>query len=104
VDRAFAAPEQIAYPNVADPKSDLFSSGALLYYMLTGRPPFDRVLPGSKPTSAFDRQFSPPQSFNAAVPDTISRVVEQAMSEYSRFNTCQEMRRALDEAARLAQV
>ncbi|MFN0021966.1 MAG: serine/threonine protein kinase [Pirellulaceae bacterium] len=37
---AFQSPEQIRGEN-AGPKSDLYSLGCLLFYMLTGRPPFE---------------------------------------------------------------
>jgi serine/threonine-protein kinase len=89
---------------VADPKSDVFGAGAVLYYMLCGRAPYDQTLPGDRPSSAFDRTFERPRSLNPAVPDAVASVVTQAMSEYSRFNTAGEMREALDEAARISRV
>lgn len=104
MDRSFAAPEQIAYPAVADPKSDVFGAGAVLYYMLCGRAPFDQSLPGPRLSSAFDRAFDPPRALNPAVPDAVSSVVMQAMSEYSRFNTAREMKAALEDAARIGRV
>jgi serine/threonine-protein kinase len=98
VDRCFAAPELIAYPAKADQKADVFGAAALLYYMLCGRPPFDPSLPGFKPTSAFDRHFDMPRTLNANVHEYVEDVIVQAMSEYSRYDTPQEMREALDDA------
>ena len=37
----FAAPEQCCNPEEADETSDVWSLGATLFYLLTGRPPFD---------------------------------------------------------------
>ena len=99
VDPAFAAPELIAYPVVADQKADVFGAGAVLYYMLCARAPFGQLLPAAKLTSAFDRVPEDPREINPEVPEAVCDVLRQAMSDYDRYNTPAEMRQALAEAA-----
>ncbi len=99
VDPSFAAPELIAYPAVADQKADVFGAGAVLYYMLCARPPFRDVLPSEKASSAFDRVVQAPGEVNPAIPESICAVIRQAMSDYERYNTPADMRRALDARA-----
>ncbi len=102
VDPAFSAPELIAYPVVADQKADVFGAGAVLYYMLCAAAPFGDMLPADKLTSAFDRRIGDPRRANPAVPEGICAVLQQAMSDYERYNTPGDMRQALDEAAAAA--
>ncbi len=99
VDPSFAAPELIAYPVVADQKADIFGAGAVLYYMLCARAPFDAMVPKDKATGAFDRVFEDPRTINPDVPESICAVMRQSMSDYERYNTPAEMRQALDNAA-----
>ena len=99
VDPSFAAPELIAYPVVADQKADIFGAGAVLYFMLTAKAPFGAHLPANKPTSAFDRVLQDPHSLNPAVPQSLCDIMRQAMSDYERYNTPQDMLTALDKAA-----
>lgn len=96
VDPAFAAPELIAYPVVADQKADIFGAGAVLYYMLCGQPPFGAHLPGNKATSAFDRRLREPHALNPDIPDGVARVIKQALSDYERYPTPVDMLHSLE--------
>jgi pSer/pThr/pTyr-binding forkhead associated (FHA) protein len=98
VEPQFAAPELIAYPVVADQKSDVFGAGAALYYMLCARAPFGEFLPADKLSSAFDRTFDSPRAINPSVPQAVCDVMTRAMSDYERYSTPGEMLQALDHA------
>ncbi len=102
VEPAFAAPELIAYPVVADQKADVFGAGAVLYYMLCAQAPFGDALPADKLSTAFDRVCEDPRRLNPAVPESICAVIKQAMSDYERYGSPAEMREALDGAAAAA--
>jgi len=104
VDPSFAAPELIAYPVVADQKADVFGAGAVLYFMLVGKAPFGTLLPADKLSSAFDRAYQDPRRLNPEVSESICTIIRQSMSDYERYNTPGDMRRALDEAAAAAQI
>jgi len=99
VDPEFAAPELIAYPVVADQKTDVFGAGATLYYLLCGEAPFGRHLPADKASSAFDRRFEPPDAVNPAIPKAVCDVILKSLADYERYNTPQEMLEALEAAA-----
>jgi eukaryotic-like serine/threonine-protein kinase len=38
---AYMAPERIGSPESVDPRADVYGAGALVYFLATGRPPFD---------------------------------------------------------------
>ncbi len=71
---AYLPPEQ-ALGEVAGPRSDLYSLGALLYEMLSGQPPF----PGDDAVSIISQHLHadpvPPSRHNAEVPEALDRVV-----------------------------
>ncbi|HET8975732.1 MAG TPA: protein kinase [Solirubrobacterales bacterium] len=71
---AYLPPEQ-AVGEPAGPESDLYSLGALLYEMLTGRPPF----PGEDAVSIISRHLHaepvPPSRHNPDVPEALDGVV-----------------------------
>ncbi|MHC4342224.1 MAG: serine/threonine-protein kinase, partial [Planctomycetota bacterium] len=62
----YLAPEQARRAADANPRSDLFSLGASLYHMVTGRPPFSGDSLGEIFQKVLACQFDPPE---AVVPD-----------------------------------
>ncbi|HVL15156.1 MAG TPA: FtsK/SpoIIIE domain-containing protein [Gemmata sp.] len=98
----YAPPEQAEDPRKADARSDLYSLGATLYFLLTGEVPF----PG--PTLAEKRQralLEPPPSPAAKrpeVPAPLDELVRRllARSPADRYQTAAEVAAALDRVAR----
>ena len=100
----YLSPEQARGENV-DARSDLYSTGCLLFELLTGRPPFV----GDSPVSvAYQhvRETAPrPSQFASDVPAALDAVVDRALQKdrANRYSTAQEfmadLQRALDPAA-----
>ena len=71
---AYVSPEQLK-DDRSDPRSDLYSLGALLYELATGEPPFgeSRTLAGMR--DRLWREAVPPRAINPAVPPWLQEVI-----------------------------
>jgi serine/threonine protein kinase len=94
---AYMAPEQ-AFGLPAEPRTDLYSAGIVLYEMLTGRVPFDEATP----TETLMRQaYAPPPPPRAAgapeLPYEVEAIVLRALAKEPghRFATATEMANAI---------
>lgn len=97
----YLSPEQ-ARGETVDARSDLYSTGCLLFELLTGRPPFV----GDSPVSvAYQhvREMPPtPSSIAADVPEVLDRITAKALAKErdSRYASAAEFRSDLEAAAR----
>ncbi|PWJ55746.1 serine/threonine protein kinase [Quadrisphaera granulorum] len=76
----YLSPEQ-ARGEVVDARTDLYSTGCLLYELLTGRPPFVGDSPVAVAYQHVGELPQPPSRFNRAVDDELDRVVLKALAK-----------------------
>lgn len=100
----YIAPERIRDPASVDTRSDLYSLGAVAYYLLTGK----EVVEGSSPQEILLKtmQAGPPPSLTAAgvtVPPELQELVRQCLAgePSSRPESVQAIRQVLDRLATL---
>ncbi len=95
----FMAPEQATGDHEPDARSDIYALGAVAYYLLTGRPPFDVDKPLKVLVALAHEIPAPPHEINADVPADISQVVMRclAKSPDDRYQTALDLAAALDD-------
>ncbi|MFO0841081.1 MAG: protein kinase [Gemmataceae bacterium] len=72
---AYLSPEQAAGKLDLDARSDVYSLGALAYYLLTGRPPFVRPTAVQTVTAHLTDPVTPPSELRTEIPSDLERVV-----------------------------
>ncbi|MEV6288008.1 Stk1 family PASTA domain-containing Ser/Thr kinase [Kribbella sp. NPDC051770] len=89
----YLSPEQ-ARGETVDARSDLYSTGCLLYELLTGRPPFVGESPVSVAYQHVREQPVPPSSFDPDIPPEVDAVVLKALAKprEERYQSAAEMR------------
>jgi serine/threonine-protein kinase len=96
-----ATPEYVAPELVADgrgdARSDLYSTGVVLFEMLTGRPPFSGERPADVAWQHVDREVPVPSQYAPGLPPFVDQIVSRATSR-------DPAGRPRDAAAMLAQV
>ncbi|MGI8460905.1 MAG: PASTA domain-containing protein [Solirubrobacterales bacterium] len=95
----YLSPEQAQGLEVT-PASDLYSTGVVLYEMLTGRVPFDGDSAVAVALKQVSEQPAPPSALNPAVPPALDAVTLRALAKdpSNRFASAEEFSRALDAA------
>ena len=96
----FLAPE-VALGMPADDRADLWSTGALLYFMLAGRPPYDEGSALATLHALTSRAPFPP--LPAEVPEAVRAVIDQTLAHdrEKRFSRASAMHRAIESAAQM---
>lgn len=75
----FMSPEQMLSPRTVDPRSDQWSLGVLLYYLLTGVKPFDGRDLGDTLRNVLQREPAPLRQLAPDVPESVAAAVTRAM-------------------------
>ena len=77
----YMSPEQAEpTPGLIGPASDVYSLGATLYHLLTGRPPFAGNDLEELRRKVIRSEFQSPREFDLTVPPSLSAVVQRAMA------------------------
>ncbi len=96
----YASPEQCLGIQDIDRRSDVYSLGAILYEMATGRPPFHAETPMAIVIKHIHDPLPLPRSLNPALPESVERVILKALAKQpeARHQTAGEMAKALEAA------
>lgn len=76
----YMSPEQVR-GEALDARSDIFSFGAVLYEMLSGRNPFQAESVGGTMSSILTKEPAPLGRYASDVPDELQRIVRKALSK-----------------------
>ena len=95
----YLSPEQ-ARGEIVDARSDLYSTGVLLYELLTARPPFTGDSPVSIAYQHVSEQALPPSQVDPEVPREIDPVVMRSLAKSpdDRYQTASEFRADVERA------
>jgi Tol biopolymer transport system component/tRNA A-37 threonylcarbamoyl transferase component Bud32 len=90
--RGYTSPEQ-ALGRPIDPRSDIFSLGAVLYEMCSGRPAFLRKDSSDWMDLLLHREPEPISSINSEVPIEFEQIVHKALAKrpFQRYQSANEM-------------
>jgi serine/threonine protein kinase len=97
---AYMSPEQCAGDRELDGRSDLYSLGAVAYYMMTGQPPFSGPTTPVVMMKQVTEQVVRPSNLRAGVPADLERIVLRLLEKDpgNRFGEGSDVVTALDGA------
>lgn len=93
---AFCSPEQIRGDEL-NVRSDMYAVGVTLFYLLTGRTPFEGKHMVQLLANALEKPAPSPSQFRPEIPQSLSHVVLRCLNKQAgeRFGSYEELRRAL---------
>src|SRR5208337_3902757 len=102
---AYMSPEQVRAKEV-DARSDLFSFGAVLYEMATGRMPFRGSSSGEICGAILHEQPAPPSQLNPALPARLEEIIHRALEKKRelRYQHASDMRAELERLKRDSEI
>ena len=95
----YLSPEQ-ARGETVDARSDIYSTGCLLYELLTGRPPFVGESPVSVAYQHVREEARPPSQLNPDVSSTVDNIVAKSLAKRTddRYQSAADMRHDIERA------
>jgi serine/threonine protein kinase len=89
----YISPEQAREPRNADVRSDIYSLGCTLYFVLTGRPPFPEGTVLQKLLSHSSDPPPDPRLFRPDIPDDVCRILMKMLAKLptQRYQTPDEL-------------
>jgi serine/threonine-protein kinase len=97
----YMAPEQVRGAGLADARSDLYSLGALTYFLLAGRPPFQRETVMETLVAHLEEAVAPLTNWRPDIPDDLQSVVLRCLEKdaANRFLDAATLEKALASCA-----
>jgi tRNA A-37 threonylcarbamoyl transferase component Bud32 len=97
----FMSPEQATGEAEPDARSDIYSLGAVMYFLLTGRPPFEHEKPLKVLIAHASQAPVPPHELRADIPEDLEQVVLRCLEKRpdNRYQTALELANALADCA-----
>jgi len=94
----YMSPEQATGDGHPDARSDIYSLGAVMYFLLTGRPPFEGDRPIKVVIAHAHKEVLPPSEHRPDLPGDLEQVVLRCLAKdpAERFQSAAELREALD--------
>ncbi len=95
----YMSPEQAAGDREPDARSDIYSMGAMLYFLLTGRPPFDDEKPIKVLIAHAHEPVQPPSKWRDDLPLDLESVIMRCLAKgpEERYQSAAELATALDD-------
>jgi eukaryotic-like serine/threonine-protein kinase len=96
----YMSPEQLS-GEIADARSDLWSAGAVLYEMSTGKRPFQQSVPALLINAILNQNPEPPSKLTPAVPGALDAVIVKALARdrSQRYQSATELAADLEHSA-----
>jgi tRNA A-37 threonylcarbamoyl transferase component Bud32 len=93
----FMAPEQIEGRREIDHRTDIFALGAILHFVLTGRPPFDAESLPKLFLKICNDPTPSARAFEPLLPVELDSIIRKALQKepLDRFSSCLELKNAL---------
>ena len=98
----YISPEQIRGDVDIDFRADIYSLGATLYHMITGRPPFDGETPSAVMHKHLKQPLIPVDHVNTSLSAGIGEIIDVAMAKdrEERYNSTEDMLEDLEAVRR----